>query len=217
MQCAFGVFCLNKDEVKLISKHHHLKRKEILHSANDKFKNLYAIQYGALKTYETDAAGNEVIHGLYLKNEVYGYEAIHRGHHLFSVEALSETLVCEISYHAFLELLRSKPHLLERILYLMSQQLAFDAYLKLSTAQQRLGAFLLDLSARLFITDHKNTTELNFLLPVTYQDIGRYLGLATETVSRILSQFKKNKIIAINNKHIHLLQIDKLKGIAKGF
>lgn len=209
-RCSFGIFCANNEDI--VRKKYQLKKKQVLHVAGDKFMCLYAIKRGALKTYEMDPMGNEIIHGLYLKNELYGYEAIHRGVYVFSAEALSDTEICEVSYPAFLALLHEKPHLLSRILYLMSQQLTFGAYLKSITAQQRIAAFLLDVWSRLSV----ETSTLGFLLPMTYQDMGCYLGLATETVSRILSQFKKNKIIAIDKKMMIMSKPDRLKVIAAG-
>lgn len=213
IQCSFGAFCLNKAQINIIKKERRLKKNELLHTDNQPFDHLYAIQCGALKTYSIDPMGNELIHGIYLKNEIYGYDAIYKKHHLFSAEALSETVVCEISYSSFLELLQKKPELLHLILYRMSQQLTFGAYLKFITAPQRLAAFILDISTRL-LTEQ---SQSRFLLPMTYQDIGNYLGLATETISRILSQFKKNRIITIERKYIHILQTQLLTHIADGF
>lgn len=210
-QCSLALFCAYNRKIGVEPKKIHLKRKEILHHAGDTFTNLYAIQSGALKTHEMDNAGNELIRGLYLKDEVYGYEAIYKGHYLYSSIALTNTVMCEISYQHFLELIRSEPELLSRVLYLLSQQLTAGSYLKFVTAQQRLSAFLVDLSTR--SSENKSTY---FSLPMSYQDIGNYLGLATETISRILSQFKNKKIISIENKQICFLQPEELKRIANG-
>lgn len=210
IQCSLAIFCSSNQEAGVEPKQRHIKRKEILHHANDTFKNIYAIQHGALKTHETDSAGNEIIRELYLNNEVYGYDAIYNGHYLYSSTALTDTVLCEIPYPNFLELIRSEPELLSRILYLMSQQLTAGACLKFIKAQQRLAAFLIDLSTRL----SSNRSHPDFLLPMSYQDMGNYLGLATETISRILSQFKNSKIISIENKHIYFLQPDELKRLA---
>lgn len=206
------MFCSYNKKVGIEPTQRYLKRKEILHYADDTFTHIYAIRRGALKAHETDSAGYELIRGLYLKNEVYGYEAIYKGHYLYSSIALTETVICEISYQHFLKLIQSKPDLLSHILYLMSQQLAAGSYLKFIKAQQRLSAFLLDLAARLSI----NESNPYFLLPMSYQDIGSYLGLATETISRILSQLRNRKIILIENKHIYFHQQDELKRIADG-
>lgn len=212
-QCSFGAFCFGAEKSDIVTKHHHLKRKEILHMPGDVFKSFYAVQSGALKTFTTDAMSNETIHGLYLQKEVYGYDAIYTGHHVFSAEALSETVLCEIPYQSFLDLLQKKPHLLSRMLYLMSQQLTVSSYLQLITAQQKVAAFLLDLRNRL----SPHSEDASFVLPMAYQDIGDYLGLATETVSRMLSLFKKKRMIEIYNKKVHLFEIKQLHSVVDGF
>ena len=212
-QCSFSAFCFGAEKSDIVTKHHHLKRKETLHLPGDVFKSFYAIQSGALKTFTTDAMSNEIIHGLYLQKEVYGYDAIYTERYVFSAEALSETVLCEIPYQSFLQLLQKKPNLLSRMLYLMSQQLTVSSYLQLVTAQQKMAAFLLDLRNRL----SPHSEDPSFLLPMAYQDIGDYLGLATETVSRILSLFKKNDMIAIDNKKIHLFEIKQLQSVVSGF
>ena len=156
--------------------------------------------------------GDELIHGFYLKNEVYGYEAIQTGRHFFSSTALTETMVCDISYQDFTTLLHLEPVLLNRMLHLMSGQLTARSYLNLITAQQSLSAFILDLATRL----SPHNSQATFLLPMSYQDIGHYLRLATETISRLLSRLKDKKILLIQNKQLSILEPNLLKDIAQG-
>lgn len=207
-KCALVPFCSKNNQTTIWVSKRQLKRHEVLHQPNNQFFHLYAIQDGALKTHETSQDGKEIIHGLYLKNEVYGYDAIHRGRHSYYVTALSETVVCEIFYPNFLKLLQAEPNLLVIMLDLMSNQLATGVYRQFSLANQRLCAFLLDLSSRLGLK------QQTLLLPMSYQDIGHYLGLTTETVSRLFSRLKHEKIVAIHNKQIHFLLPEKLKELA---
>lgn len=217
--CRFAPFCWHeekqprsKQSSRAAKRQRHLKRKEILCLPNHKFQNLYVVQSGALKAYQVDANGKELIRDFYFAGEVLGYEAIYTGHYLFSAVALSDTLICEIPYDSFLELIYSKPPLQKRILYLISQQLNVGSYLDSVTLEQRLAAFLIDLSTRL----HPLEMQTEFTLPMSRQDIGSYLRLTAETVSRIFSRLHKNKIIAIDNKKIRFLELDKLKKIASG-
>lgn len=214
-QCSFDIFCRNSELVDIGKKERLLKKGDTLRSVGDPFHCLYIVKSGALKACEVDGKGNELIDGFYLKNEAYGYEAIYKKRYFYTTIALSETIICEIAYADFLELLRTKPDLLSPILYLMSQQLCAGAYLKLVTAQQRIAAFLLDMFVRIS-GQQEILDKANFFLPITYQDMGNYLGLATETVSRVLSYFKKNKMIDIQHKKIYLLQSKLLKNIAEG-
>lgn len=206
--CALVPFC-SKSELETIRvNQRQLKRHEVLHRPNNQFSHLYAIQEGALKTHVTESSGKEIIHGLYLKNEVYGCDAIYNGRHSYYVTALSDTVICEIFYPKFLKLLQSEPNLLVGMLELMSCQLAGGVYRQFGLAEQRLCAFLLDLSSRLRVEQQA------FLLPMTYLDIGHYLGLTAETVSRLFSRLKQEGMIAIQNRQIRFLWLEKLKELA---
>lgn len=186
-----------------------LKKRETLYFPETTFTSLYAIQSGSIKTFEIDQQGNELIHGFYFSGEILGYEGIARGQYLFSAVALSDTVVCEIPYSNFVELLNLNPSLQKHILFLFSQRLSMGSYLCFVTAEQRLAAFLIDLSQRLSFSQNRH-----FELPMSRQDIGNYLGLTTETVSRLLSKFKENKLIHVEHKNIEFLQFDQLKLIA---
>lgn len=216
--CTFSLFCTtegkNTQWVKpinrVVKQHHPLQKQDVLHFPQSTFRNLYAIRCGHLKTYQIDAEGHELIQGFYFASEILGFEAIYAGHYLFSAVALSDAVVCEIPYDNFLKLLQSHPPLQKHILYLMSQRLNIGSYLFSIKAEQRLAAFLIDLSNRL----EPSKTPLEFFLPISRQDIGNYLRLTAETISRLLSQFKKNQLISIDHKKIQLLQPEKLKRIA---
>lgn len=207
--CSMALFChyLENDAVSL--KQRSLKKNEVLHRAQDKFTNLYAIKQGSLKSYTSDAQGCVRIQHVYLKDEIYGFEGIYNAYYPYETTAMSPTLVCEMSYPFFMNLLQKNPELLEASLRLMSQQLLANPYLQLPTAQQKVAAFLLDLAKKL----HNIEGEL-MRLPMVYEDIGNYLDLAPETISRVLTQFKKSKIISISKKMIQFLNIDKLKELA---
>lgn len=189
-----------------------LKRKEVLHLPQNKFQNFYAIQQGALKTYQVEANGKELIRGFYFSNEILGYEAIATGHYLFSAAALTDTVICEVPYDNFLKLVHSEPSLQKHSLHLISKQLNAGSYLASTTADQRLAAFLLDLSTRL----PHSKTELDFILPISREDIGNYLRLTAETISRILSRLQKTKVLVITQKRVQILNPAKLQRMADG-
>lgn len=216
--CGFSPFC-HLEEVNpqwmhqinsAVKRQLVLKKKQSLYVPQNTFHSLYAIHSGCLKTYEIDRDGNELINSFYFAGEILGFEAIARGNYLFSAAALSDALVCEIPYSHFIELLNSNSNLQKQILYLMSQQLTTGTYLNFVTAEQRLAAFLIDLSERLFVSE----PHLEFNFPMSRQDIGNYLRLTAETISRLLAQFKDSKIITIEHKKIQFLQLDQLKTIA---
>lgn len=187
-----------------------LKKKQVLHFRQTTFKSLYVIQSGSLKIFEVDSEGNELIRGFYFAGEILGLEAIASGTYLFTTIALTNSLVCEIPYNHFIELLNCNTSLQKQILYLTSKQLTVNFYLNYLTAEQRFACFLIDVFKRL----HVSNQCMEFLLPISRQDIGNYLRLSGETVSRLFTRFKAKNIIAIDHKKIQLLDLEQLKQIA---
>ncbi len=210
--CSLAMFCSVQKSGGFKPRQRYLKRNDILHHAQDSFTGIYAIHRGVVKAHEADHAGNELIRHLYFRHEVYGYDALCKGRYISSATALTQSVVCEVAWPDLLGIIHSDSHLLSCFLLLLSQQLTCGMYLKYISAQQRLSAFILDLSFRL----SGNSANAGFELPVKHEDIGSYLGLAAETVSRIFSRFKACNIITIEKKIISILEPEKLKQIAKG-
>jgi len=189
-----------------------LKRKEVLYLPKHKFQNFYAIQKGALKTYQMEANGKELIRAFYFAGEILGYKAIATGHYLFSATALTDTVICEIPYDEFLKQVHAEPELLKLSFHLISKQLNSGAYLAASTAEQRLAAFLIDLSRRLRPAANSDV----YHLPLSRQDMGNYLRLTAETISRLLSKLQKARVIAVTQKRLQILEPEKLELFAEG-
>lgn len=218
--CHFVPFCANegnrqpdKNQINFsVKRLLTLKRKEVLYLPKSKFQNFYGIQKGALKTFQMEATGKELIRGFYFAGEILGYEAIATGQYLFSAMALTDTLICEIPYDNFLKLVHSRPSLQKHSLYLISKQLNAGSYLAATTAEQRLAAFLIDLSQRLRPVDGKAL----FNLPLSRQDVGSYLRLTAETISRLLTKLQKSQLISISQKQLHILKPEKLQLLADG-
>lgn len=196
----------------LVRKKHKLKHKELLYSYRDQFANVYAVKAGGLKTYHVDADGQERIHQFYLAGEILGFEAIYTDYYPFSAIAIaSDTVVCEIPYESLLGYVYSYPELHRKILYFMSQRYTFGLYITAPSAEQRLAAFLLELSGRL----HAQEQRQEFSLSMSRQDIGNYLGLAAETVSRLFTRLQQSNIISANNRKIKILEMRKLQWLAQ--
>lgn len=215
--CMLYCFCLqaanaNKPQT-LVHKKRQLKPKELLYSCRDKFSNIYAIKAGAVKTFGIDMEGKEHIHHFYLAGEMMGFEAVHAGCYPFSAISMSaETEVCEIRYEHLLEAIFSHPDLHRKILSFISQRFNFGLYVTAPHAVQRLASFLLELEQRL----HAETSCSEFTLCMSRQDIGNYLGLATETVSRIFTRLQRDRIISVSNRKVKVLALEKLRWIAQG-
>lgn len=216
--CHFTPFCLGNEKLGTqslsnslpIKRRLILKKNEQLVLPNTHFQYLFAIEHGSIKTVQTEPDGNELIRAFYFSSEILGYEAIYTGRYHFLAKALSETHVCMLDYHDFLYYLQSNPELQQHILYLISLQLNVGSYLLSTKAERKVACFLLDVSSRL----HRSNMCYEFKLPMSRQDIGNYLRLTPETISRIFTRLQQEKILAINNKHVQILALDSLKKIA---
>lgn len=184
-----------------------LARNEMLCMRNNKFQSLFAIRSGAVKAFQVDSNGKEHIKAFYFTGEVLGYRAIHTGFYLSSVVALTETIVCEVPYDSLLELLKIKPELSQTILALISKQLSAGSYVDASSAEQRVAAFIIDVAPRIA------GASLSVKLPMSRQDIGNYLGLTAETISRILMRLQDEGMLLIDGKSITIKDKARLRGI----
>lgn len=203
--------CEHDIQHNIVAARRHIKKHEILCLPKLKFKSLYIIQSGALKAYQVDKHGKEAIHGFYFAGEIVGFKAIFHGHYLSTIVALKDTTVCEVHYDDFLEQLKHEPKLYEDVLILLSKKLSDDACVDAQSAEQRIAMFLIDLSHRMIGAIPYKKLEM----PMTREDVGHYLGLTAETVSRILTRFQQSGIIAVDRKVIDILKPDELKEIAE--
>lgn len=210
--CTLGTFCRSADpDSPLVTGHQVLKRRESLYSYRDSFSSIYAIASGAIKTFQIDVEGKERIHQFYLPGEILGFEAIHPNYFPLSAMAITNTKVCRISYERLIDFVTIHPHLFRRLMESVSQRFNFGVYVTAATAEQRMASFLLELCGR--IPNNLSTQDVD--LCMSRQDIGNYLGLAAETISRVLSRFKNRKLIVITNKKINVLDSVKLQWIAQ--
>ncbi len=197
-----------------VKKRHLLNRKHSLTAAKESFQSLFVVESGSLKTTQVDVWGKEHIRGFYFTGEIFGFEAIPYNQHQYLPAALTDCVVCEISYNHFLEELYNKENadLQRYILYFLSQLLNKRTYLTAVSAEQRVAYFLLDLAERI----HSPKKTDSFTLPMTRYDIGSYLNLTAETVSRIFTAMRKLDLIHINHKSIEIRQSESILAIAKG-
>lgn len=214
LHCNFIPFCGaevdNSCSHLLATNTRRLARNEVLCVRNNKFQSLFAIEKGAVKAYQVDSHGKEHIKSFYFAGEVLGYRAIYTGFYISSVVALTNTVVCEVPYDNFLALLKAKPELHPHILALISRQLTIGSYVDATSAEQRLTAFIIDVTKRL------NGPQARFVkLPMSRQDIGNYLGLTAETVSRLFSRLQEEGVLSIDGKSVHIRDYKKLQHLAE--
>jgi CRP/FNR family transcriptional regulator len=193
----------------LITKRRVINKGETLFQIGDKFERLVAVRSGAFKTFVSDADGEQAIIGFHLPGELLGFDGITSGQYQVSAQAIETSSICEIPFNELLTFAAKMPSLQRQLLSIMSQKTMPDIAVRLNnSAEQRLASFLLGLSKRF-----KNCgySESEFNLPMSREDIANYLGLAPETISRLLSHFQADGILEINRRHIVLHDFRRLQ------
>ncbi len=182
-----------------------------LYHNGDSFESLYAVRSGAFKTVGVSRQGDEKITGFHLPGELLGLDAINGGRHGYNAVALEDSEVCVIPFAQLERMALSMPALQHQLLRLLSGDISRDQGLMLllgsMSAEQRLSAFLLSLSRR-----HKRLgfAPNRFMLRMTREEIGNYLGLTMETVSRLLSRFQREDLVTVQQREIELRNVDGL-------
>ena len=201
---------------QIIGARRRLERDERLYRMGEPFRNLYAVRFGHFKTYQVNAAGEAQITGFQMAGELLGMDAISGTHHCDAV-ALEDSEVCEIPFSRLEELFGQVPTLLRHFHRIMSQEITREQNVMLllgnMRAEQRFAVFLVNLSARYAARGY---SPHSFQLRMSREDIGNYLGLTIESVSRLLSRFRKQGWMQVDKREVVLLDPAKLKALAAG-
>ncbi len=196
---------------QIIQRGRPLQRGEYLYRAGDGFSSVYAIRSGAVKALTLSDQGDEQITGFYLPGEVVGMDGIADNRYTNSVIALETASVCEIPFQRMEELSLQIPVLQRHFFQLLSREITQEqqiiALLSKSSAETRISAFLLSISSR---NSRRQLSASQFNLPMSRTDIGNYLGLTIETVSRVFTRLQKQGILAVDKKSIAIRDMDAL-------
>lgn len=221
--CSLYDLCLpmGLDSGDLDKLDHVIKRRQSVNKNNflfrmgESLKSVYAIRSGSFKTYLTNPDGTEQIIGFSLPGELLGMDAISENEHACSAKALETSNVCEIPFERLESLARDIPNLQHQLFRLMSNEIRQDQHSMLLLAQMpaetRLASFLLGMSERL---NKRGYAAAEFNLSMSRGDIANLLGMAVETISRLLGQFQDNGLLNVERKHITILNLEKLRKLA---
>ena len=153
--------------------------------------------------------------GFFLSGEILGFDAITSDRHPCTAEALETSDVCEIPYDRLDELGHRVPGLQHQLLKIMSREIVRDEQMLVMlgrmTAEERLASFLVSFSRR---QARLGLSEIDLSLAMSRQDLGYYLGLALETVSRLFSRFQEQGLIEVIGRQVRLLDPAQLEAIA---
>lgn len=201
----------------IMGRRRRILRDENLYRMDEPFKNLYAIRLGHFKTYQINPSGEQQIAGFQMAGELLGMDAIGTERHHCGAIALEDSDVCEIPFARLEDLFAHIPTLLHHFHRIMSQEITREQNVMLllgnMRAEQRFAVFLVNLSSRYAARGYSATS---FQLRMSREDIGNYLGLTIESISRLLSRFKKQGWLNVDKREVHLLDPVRLRAMAAG-
>jgi CRP/FNR family transcriptional regulator len=201
----------------IIGRRRKVPRDGFLYRMDDPFTNLYAIRLGHFKTYQINIEGEQQVTGFQMAGELLGMDAIGTERHSCDAVALEDSEVCEIPFTRLEQLFGHIPTLLRHFHRMMSREITREQSVMLllgnMRAEQKFAAFLVNLSSRYAARGYSPTA---FQLRMSREEIGNYLGLTIESISRLLSRFKKLDLLKVNNREIEILHPELLKALAAG-
>jgi CRP/FNR family transcriptional regulator len=182
----------------------------------DKSRALFAVRSGALKSYCITADGEEQVLGFTLPGELTGMDGLGSGNYASASVVLETSSICELPFNKLEGLCSDLPGLHKQMLGVMGREITADQHMLMllgkRTAEERLASFLLSLSTRYH---QRSLSATEFNLPMSRQDIGNYLGLAIETVSRLFAQFQEKQMVTVNRRKVVITDIARMKAMVE--
>ncbi|WP_296128072.1 fumarate/nitrate reduction transcriptional regulator Fnr [Pseudomonas sp. Ga0074129] len=223
--CSLASLCLplslNLEDMdaldEIVKRDRPMKKGEFLFRQGDAFNSVFAVRAGALKTFSLSDGGDEQITGFHLPSELVGLSGMDSEIYPVSAMALETTSVCEIPFERLDELAVQLPQLRRQLMRIMSREIRDDQQMMLllskKTADERIATFLVNLSARFRA---RGFSANQFRLAMSRNEIGNYLGLAVETVSRVFTRFQQNNLLEAEGKEVHIIDPIELCALAGG-
>lgn len=212
--CSLASLCLplslNLEDMdaldEIVKRGRPLKKGEFLFRQGETFGSVFAVRSGSLKTFSLSDDGVEQLTGFHLPSELVGLSGMDSEVYPVSAQALETTSVCEIPFERLDELSAELPQLRRQLMRVMSREIRDDQQMMMllskKTADERIATFLVNLSARFRARGYSAN---QFRLAMSRNEIGNYLGLAVETVSRVFTRFQQAGLISAEGKEVHIL------------
>jgi len=219
--CAFGSVCLpyGVDKAALLELHCLVEHigpygpGDRIFRTGDRFDAIYAVRAGTVKTCLVDDEGREQVLGFHLPGEMVGLNAIHPARYPCDAIALDTVALCRFLFPALATLATRMPGVQQQLFRLLSHDIGKASVLAGDySADERLAAFLIDLSAR--TTDH-GATPPSLRLSMSRSDIANYLRLAAETVSRVLRRFQDQGLVDVDGRNVAIARPAELRNVAR--
>jgi CRP/FNR family transcriptional regulator len=188
-----------------------VRRGEALFCAGDEFRAMYSIRGGFFKTSLVDGEGREQVTGFFMGGELLGMEGIGAGRYNGAAIALEDSEVCVLPYALIEEVAAEIPAVRRSLYAVLAREIVRDQSIMMllgsMSAEERLASFLLNLSQRFTARGYSPS---DFHLRMTREELGSYLGLKLETVSRLFSRFHDEGLIEVQQKHVRILDAGRL-------
>ena len=190
----------------LLDRRVRLRKGEALYRAGDPFAALYAIRIGSLKTTVPMEDGREQVSGYHMLGDIIGLDGVGSERHGCQATALEDSDVCVLPFERIEELARAVPPLQQNLHRLLAKEIARDQGMMLvlgtMRAGERLAVFLTSLAERYARRGYSST---EYVLRMTREEIGSFLGIKLETVSRLFSRFQDEGLIRVQGREVKLL------------
>lgn len=198
----------------MVTNRRSIKRGEALFHTGEPFKAVYAVRTGFFKTCVSSVDGRDQVTGFQMAGELLGLDGISTDHHACDAVALEDSQVCVIPYNQLEELSRKFTDLQHQFHKILSREIVRDHGVMLllgsMRAEERLATFLLNLTQRLHARGFSSTS---LVLRMTREEIGSYLGLKLETVSRAFSKFQDDGVLEVKQRDIRITNEEALKAL----
>lgn len=199
----------------LVTRHHRIAAGEFLFQRGDRFSALYAIRRGSFKTSLPGKDGREQITGFQMTGELLGLDGVASDEHPVDAIALEDSELCVLHYENFQRVAAEHNELQQRLHRAMSREIVRDQSILMllgsMRSEERLAAFLLNLSERYHALGY---SARSYLLRMSREDIGNFLGLKNETISRTLTKLQKEGFITVKGRAVEILNPAGLKLLA---
>ena len=198
-----------------IEKSIQIKKKNPVFQSRDLQEGIYAVKSGAIKTSISNRDGQEQILEFHLPGDVLGFDGFNTGAHACDAMAIEDTLLCKISMDVFDDLCNRLPGMRRELIHQVGKEISHAQNQLLSLGKQqtdeRLAVFLLKMSTHF---QSRGFSNKEFLLPMSRQDLSNYLGMAVETLSRIISKLSDEGIIRFERRMVIIQDMQKLEKLA---
>jgi CRP/FNR family transcriptional regulator len=188
-----------------------VKEGQELYREGERFQYLYAVRSGTFKSTLMLPDGREQVTGFRMAGELMGLDGLASGEHASSAVALEDAEICSIPYVQLAAAAAAHPGMQQVLSRLMSREIVREhglmALLGSMNAEERVASFLLNLSQRM---KARGYSPREFHLRMSRAEIGSYLGIKLETVSRTLSSFQQQRTLDVDKKHVRIVDYEGL-------